>query len=185
MPKEERDGYRTKYVSSFLCHVLSLDPRLNVLKQQLQQSNAALQTAQQQQRRLLEVVEGCSNTAEGLTQQAQRKASKVQGVREGLLTTLHEAAGLQGAVAGLLEELATTREACEELRARAAAAEALQAEEAALWEGRCQQLQGALAELRDAYVQVCEQGGREEGEQPRINAGALARLKRRLAGGDK
>lgn len=154
-----------------------------MLKQQLQQSNAALQAAQQQQRRLLEVVEGCSNTAQGLAQQAQRKAGKVQGVEEGLLTALQEAAGMRGAVAGLLEELAATRGACEELRARAMAAEALQAEEAVLWAGRCQQLQDALAELRDAYVQLCAQHGKgkeDVEEQPRINAGALARLKKRL-----
>lgn len=137
------------------------------------------------------MVQGCSNTTQGLTQQAQRKAGKVQGVGEGLLTALQEAAGLQGAVAGLLEELAATREACQELRAQAAAAEALQADEAVLWAGRCQQLQAALGELRDAYVQLCAQEKAEEGgagveEQPRsssVNVNALARLKKRFAGG--
>lgn len=98
-------------------------------------------------------MEGCNHTAEGLAQRAQRKSVKIQDLHRGLQGALQEVATVQGALQGLMEQLTATQTECGVLRGRVAAAEGRAVEVERVWEGRCGQLQGALAELKEAYMQ--------------------------------
>ncbi len=110
-------------------------------------------------------LEGCSLTAEGLAQRAQRKSVKIQDLHRGLQGALQEVATLQGALHTIMEELGTTRAECNVLRKRAAAAEVRAVDAEGMWEKRCRQLQAALAELKEAYIQgiLCELGRKKGG----------------------